>query len=50
MTGSPYEDSMLHFNMRDEVKKLGLLIQEPNETRAYSLSHLRHRKTCVNSD
>lgn len=22
---------MLHFNMRDEVKKLGLIIQEPNE-------------------
>lgn len=28
---SPYEESMIHFNMRDEVKKLGLIIQAPME-------------------
>jgi len=28
---SPYEQSMVSFNMRDEVKKLGLIIQGPME-------------------
>lgn len=26
---SPYQESLLHFNMRDEVKKLSLIIQAP---------------------
>jgi hypothetical protein len=28
---SPYEESMVSFNVRDEVKKLGLIIQAPME-------------------
>lgn len=26
MTGSPYENSMLHFDVRDEIKKLGIAV------------------------
>ncbi len=25
---TPYDESMTHFNMRDEIKKLGLLLDE----------------------
>jgi hypothetical protein len=28
---SPYEESMVTFRIRDEVKKLGLIIQDPIE-------------------
>ena len=42
---TPYEESMTHFNMRDEVKKLGLIVQdrlpgEPEIYRSYVLEKL----------
>jgi hypothetical protein len=42
---SPYEESMTVFNMRDEVKKVGLIVQssmerEPEIYRSYVLEKL----------